>query len=396
MILLLTEVLNISMIKILHIFSGYGGGVSSVIWNLINNADKSVIVQSIMCFSMDGGEAMVKDVERHGGQVFIMPRKQTGGLFSVLEYLNNTIKREKFGIVHCHIDGAIAMMFRFFAIKAGIKHFIVHAHQSADRFGRQDSKRIRVFFRRIMTNIAAKERFTCGKQAGIYVFGKKGFKKAFILNNCLDRERYESVYNKRVDYKKVLCDELKIDNSVQLIGHVGRFDYPKNHSFLIQIAGLLKKETSNFAIVLVGDGALFDSIKDMANKEGLDKNTFFLGRRYDVPELMCAFDVVVLPSLSEGFPTVAIEAQAGGTHIYISDKVTRDADIGLGLVDFLPITDPVVWVKKLIENMPYNKADISNVVLEMEKKRYWSNLVGIDYTKKILQIVGEEGKHYGH
>ena len=52
---------------------------------------------------------------------------------------------------------------------------------------------------------------------------------------------------------------------------------------------------------------------------------------------MAVADVMILPSLYEGLPTVAVEAQAMGLFSLIADTVTDECDMGLNLVRFLPI-----------------------------------------------------------
>ena len=70
----------------------------------------------------------------------------------------------------------------------------------------------------------------------------------------------------------------------------------------------------------------------------------FAGVRSDVPRLMSAMDVLLLPSLYEGMPNVALEAQACGLPCLLSDTITKEANV-TGLVTYLPMncgTSP--WV----------------------------------------------------
>ena len=74
-----------------------------------------------------------------------------------------------------------------------------------------------------------------------------------------------------------------------------------------------------------------------------------LGSRNDVPALVQACDVMVLPSLHEGFPGVLVEWQCAGLKALVSDRVTRDTDL-TGLLEFLPIDrDTEIWVQALLE-----------------------------------------------
>lgn len=80
-----------------------------------------------------------------------------------------------------------------------------------------------------------------------------------------------------------------------------------------------------------------------------------MGRRTDIPILMKTFDCVILPSLpGEGFPVTMIEAQAAGCHCIISENVTREVEVGLKLVESLPLSEVSAWVEA-VKNIEKNK-----------------------------------------
>ncbi|MCI9080701.1 MAG: glycosyltransferase family 1 protein, partial [Lachnospiraceae bacterium] len=77
-------------------------------------------------------------------------------------------------------------------------------------------------------------------------------------------------------------------------------------------------------LLMAGDGELFEEIKYKAEVYGLKDKCMFLGIREDVPELLQAMDVFVLPSLFEGFPVSLVEAQASGLPCIISEEITEE------------------------------------------------------------------------
>jgi len=64
--------------------------------------------------------------------------------------------------------------------------------------------------------------------------------------------------------------------------------------------------------VLVGDGPLRPEMEILAGRLKVQDWVRFLGRREDVPDLLSACDLLVLPSLWEGMPNVLLEAGAAG------------------------------------------------------------------------------------
>ena len=81
------------MIKVLHIIQGYGGGVSSLVKNLILASDKERIKQDVMSFTFENGEEFIKCLEDNGSKTFLMPRPRKDGYKAfksfVLNVMNN-------------------------------------------------------------------------------------------------------------------------------------------------------------------------------------------------------------------------------------------------------------------------------------------------------------------
>jgi len=89
------------------------------------------------------------------------------------------------------------------------------------------------------------------------------------------------------------------------------------------------EQTHDAALLIAGDGELRKALEDKARDMGpeISRNIFFLGNRHDVPSLLCAMDVFVLPSRFEGLGIVYVEAQASGLPTLASDKVAPEAFI---------------------------------------------------------------------
>lgn len=90
---------------------------------------------------------------------------------------------------------------------------------------------------------------------------------------------------------------------------VGRLEYVKNHSFLLDLAHDLKNHF-DFKIQIVGAGELEESLKNKSEKLGLINYVNFLGLRNDIPKILSESDCFVLPSFWEGLPIVLLEAAA--------------------------------------------------------------------------------------
>lgn len=130
-----------------------------------------------------------------------------------------------------------------------------------------------------------------------------------------------------------------------VIGHVGRFHEQKNHGFLAEIAAEIAKREPLMRLLLIGDGPLRSTVEQQIAQLGLSNKVIFAGIRSDVPRLMSgAMDVFVMPSLYEGLPVVAIEAQAAGLPVLVSDTITDELPAVGRMVHRLSLnTPPSVW-----------------------------------------------------
>jgi glycosyltransferase involved in cell wall biosynthesis len=89
---------------------------------------------------------------------------------------------------------------------------------------------------------------------------------------------------------------------------IGRLAAQKAVDDLLSALDLLQHTEPELRTLIVGDGPLRDQLKARAHAFTLDASVKFLGHREDVPRLLAASDLLVLPSLYEGLPNVVLEA----------------------------------------------------------------------------------------
>jgi glycosyltransferase involved in cell wall biosynthesis len=129
---------------------------------------------------------------------------------------------------------------------------------------------------------------------------------AETVHNGVDRLSFQ----KPVDRTRVRR-EFSLTNGPLLVT-VARLTQPKGHCDLIEALALLRDQWPQLQCVCVGDGELRQPLEELAAASGLSSMCRFVGSRDDVTDFYAAADVVVLPSHSEGFPFVILEALAMG------------------------------------------------------------------------------------
>lgn len=120
-----------------------------------------------------------------------------------------------------------------------------------------------------------------------------------------------------------------------------RLTAQKDHATLVAAVPAVLARHPRARFVLAGSGPLEDDIRRQAAALGVDGEIVLLGFRADVPDLLCAADILVLPSLFEGLPLTILEAMAASrpviaTDIGGTDEVVRDGETGT----LVPSGDP--------------------------------------------------------
>ncbi len=110
-----------------------------------------------------------------------------------------------------------------------------------------------------------------------------------------------------------------IAQGAKVIGIIARLDPIKNLPGLIEAMQRVHTRRADARLLIVGDGPLRADLEAQAGATGLNHVIVFLGTRHDVPELLTAIDLLVLPSFSEGLSMTLIEGSAAGLPLVASD-----------------------------------------------------------------------------
>ena len=170
---------------------------------------------------------------------------------------------------------------------------------------------------RVLFMWAVTEPQACSELAAQWMFGKHTG-NAKVIPLPIDCEL--SAYDESIRLQERSKWNIKSDEKV--IGHIGRFQTQKNHTFLLDIFAEVLKLDQTYKLVLVGDGILRAEIDEKIKKLGLQNHVIQVGQISGASKLMSMFDLFLLPSLYEGFPTVLLEAQANGLPCIASSTIT--------------------------------------------------------------------------
>lgn len=292
------------------------GGIETMLMNYYRNIDREK-VQFDFLLHCKHKSFYEEEIEAMGGRIYRVPSYHPKDLIKYKKALKAFFAEHKeYKVVHSHIKFYGLYVLKA-AKKAGVTKRIAHAHTASKFYKLNSTLPFRMYtrwrFKRQYTDV-----YACSPEAAEFMAPKKPFT---IVNNAVSVKRYVFNEESREGTRKALG----IDGGDFVVGHVGRFSPEKNHDFILDIFASLLKKRGNARLLLVGTGKLFDEIKAKSEEMGIGDRIIFTGVRKDIPELLCAMDVFLFPSLFEGFPVSLVEAQSSDLPCVVSDTFSKTA-----------------------------------------------------------------------
>lgn len=334
-------------IRVLHIVGRMDrGGIETMIMNIYRNIDREKVQFDFLAHY--GREAAFnEEIRSLGGRIYEMPalKDETRGyywrVFAYIKALKKFFDEHKeYKIIHCHMTNT-AGIYMPIAKKRGITCIISHSHSTKAKIGLIG--KVTDILQKPICKYAT-DMFACSEAAKNWFYPEDVIKsgKVRVIANAVDADKFRFNEEKRIKMR----EELELGDGITVVC-VSRFRKEKNQIFLMEVLKKMKEKHKDAVFVFAGDGPCEDEVRAKAKEYGLEKNTRFLGMRADVPDILQAADVFVLPSLWEGLPVVGIEAQASGLHCVASEGVTEEMN-AIGMVEYLSLDEPVEkWCEKL-------------------------------------------------
>ncbi|GED95615.1 glycosyl transferase [Lentilactobacillus buchneri subsp. silagei] len=330
-------------------------GRMSVVMNVYRKINKENIQFDFLVTDY-GHENYYDEITKLGGHVYFLSSRDLS-LSKIKDKFLKVIHLRKYDFVHYHALSKWGECISY-AKQHGIK-VIVHSHATelSDNFVK--SIRNRIFSLNILT--CADERVAVSPEAGKKLFLWQNFE---YIPNMIDYDKFK--YSNITRNK--IREKYNFSNDDKVIGIVGRISKQKNQKFALAVLRQLIKENKNYKLLVIGEyddkgKKYFQMLKSLIRKYGLERNVIFTGIVLNVWEYYSSLDLLWIPSLYEGMPTVAIEAEANGVPIILSSQITKSLKIN-GNVSYLKVNNCSLgsWVslsKRQINSREFNS--ISNI-----------------------------------
>lgn len=305
---------------------------------------------------MEVVDGYVKEWCKDGDKAVFIPKKE--GTVYYARRLYQYLKNEKIDVLHVHGNSSAVLLEIIIAKCAKVKKIVSHAHSTGS-----NHQLVHKILRPAVCWFID-EGLACGELAGKWMYGKK--KSFSIIPNGIDTEKY--MFDAQI--RKEVREELGIDENSFVIGHVGMFTENKNQKFLLYLIQHLKENNRrDFKLLLIGHGSYKEEVQKKTEELNLSSDVLFLGNRNDVHRILMAMDVFCLPSMFEGFPIVAVEAQSSGLPSLLSKNISPEVCI-TDLVQLISVEEGWVQWVEAIKKLSNFKLERSQYAKKIEDAGY--------------------------
>jgi len=282
-------------LRLLHVIDhlGYGGAQVSV-KNIAENIDKEKFETFICALRTNPLPVQIKS------QVISLKygKYDPRSILAIIKIC----KEHKIGILHAHLHlqkSIIGSLLASYFCKIPV---IIHEHGA-------------IFHKGLSFSIYRLLLKLFHKRATIIVANSQATARELTQKAGINRNKIEIIYNginfASFDPDKMSRNQarkaLKISETDIVIGFVGRLHKVKGADLLIQAVALLLQKSNNYLLLLAGDGPERKSMELLANRLRISERVRFLGTCKNIPELITAFDIGVVPSRQEPFGIAALE-----------------------------------------------------------------------------------------
>ncbi len=283
--------------KVIHLVEhcDLAGGLETVVCEIVLGLDKEKFDVQLWCLARGG--YLAEEVRKNGVTVRVLGIRTYHNPLNIFK-LARLFKEAKPDILHSHIYFA-STLGRIAAFLAGVKICLVHVHSSYWHYSKRN-----VFIERLLSLMTSK-----------IICVSKSVQSFVVGHEKIDAPKTVVVYNgisRRQVAKPPVAEGI-------ILTVVAFLTERKGHKYLFEAIALLKDKHPSIKCWIVGDGQMASQLHELAKQLAIADKMVFWGARSDVPEILSASQLFVLPSIAmEGLPVSIIEAMAYGVAVVAS------------------------------------------------------------------------------
>lgn len=348
-------------IRILQIgMSSNKGGIETYLMRQFEHVDHDKVMYDFVNNDSNHDMVFSEQLKKNGGKIYRIKSRRSNPLLHYWQWVCLLVKvHKKYQGIVLNASSDLYIFPLLAAVFLRIPLRIMHSHTTGYEIQVGWARKILSRIHRKLLPYCCTHYFACSIKAGKWMYGEK--RPFTVIHNAIDSALFRFDRAKRMQVRK----KLEIGECQFVMGHVGRFCYPKNHLFLIDIFYTFHEKYPNSILLLIGNGELqfLKKVQDKVSTYKLHDSVLFLGERDDIPDLMQAMDCFVLPSRFEGLPVVGIEAQAAGLLCFFSANITREVGITSSAYFISIESEAKLWAGNIAEHIFDSRKDTKEEIV---------------------------------
>lgn len=302
------------------------GGVTGLMLNIHSNVDREKLTFDYLVFH-DRVEPQEHIAYKLGAKKIVASAdtikiKSIRGIVRLFK-IRKVCKNNGYKIFHFNGGAPMGFLTMLAAKAGGIKYVTFHSHNGGMSNEGFLAKPVSALCKPFL-NLVVSDYWACSELAAEFSFPKEIAEKKmyYFMPNAINLKEF--AYDSKI--REEIREELKLTGKF-VIGHAGRFNHQKNHSFLIDIFEEIHRKNQDAVLLLFGEGELLEKVKEKVHFLNLDDYVIFYGVTNEMYKMYQAMDIFVMPSKFEGFPVTGVEAAAAALPIVFSDTITKEVQI---------------------------------------------------------------------
>lgn len=301
---------------VMHVVYSFSvGGLENGVVNLINRMPADRFRHAVVALT-ECRPGFLRRVTRADVD-FISLYKTPGHGLKVYPQLYRLFREHRPAVVHTRNLAALEAVVP--ARAAGVP-VCIHGEHGWDVSDPTGSRRKFQLMRRIYSPFVSKY-VALSEHIESYLVDRVGIAPARIERICngVDTVRFQAA----ADGRAMLAGSPFNACGFVLAGTVGRLQAVKDQLNLVRAFALARQQggpaTATLRLVIAGEGPLRGALEAEIREAGIGEFVWLAGERHDVPEVMQALDIFVLPSKAEGISNTILEAMASGLPALVTD-----------------------------------------------------------------------------
>jgi glycosyltransferase involved in cell wall biosynthesis len=324
-------------------------GAGRHLFEVLQGLDRSRFNPVVCCFEKTG--PFVRHIEGLNIKVegLALPNIRDPRFFVRLLPIMRIVKKERIDIVHTYLFPA--NFFGAVTAKMGGASAIVTSRRGMNEL---EKKSHIIAYR--YSNFLVDKIITVSEASKISAVKseKVNSGKVISIHNGIDMERFNGNCN-----ALKTKTELGLKKDHRLVGTVANLKPVKGYQYLVKAIPKIVDSVPNTRFVFAGEGPLREELTGLAGRLKISEKILFAGRRHDIPQILHALDLFVLPSLSEGISNSLLEAMSAGKAVIATAvdgnlEVVTDGETGFLVPpkDSQALSDAVI---KVLSDKPLAK-----------------------------------------